>query len=101
MVSPAHFIMEAASTEAIFKRPKHPYNRALQKSIPALQPKGTELYTIPGMPPDMSKPIAGCAFAPRCEFAQDVCRSGEMRLEAIEPGHASACVRVQQREVNL
>ena len=87
-------IVEAASTEAIFKRPKHPYNRALQNSIPALQPKGAELYTIPGMPPDMSKPIAGCSFAPRCEFAQDVCRSGEMRLEAVDPGHASACVRV-------
>ena len=89
-------IVEAASTEAIFKRPKHPYNRALQNSIPALQPKGAELYTIPGMPPDMSKPIAGCSFAPRCEFAQDVCRSGEMRLEPVEAIHASACVRVQK-----
>jgi len=94
-------IVEAASTEAIFKRPKHPYNRALQKSIPALQPKGTELYTIPGMPPDMSKPIAGCAFAPRCEFAQDVCRSGEMRLEPVEATHASACVRVQKEGLKL
>jgi len=94
-------IVEAASTEAIFKRPKHPYNRALQNSIPALQPKGAELYTIPGMPPDMSKPIAGCSFASRCEFAQDVCRSGEMRLEPVEPGHASACVRVQGEGLKL
>jgi oligopeptide transport system ATP-binding protein len=94
-------IVEEASTEAIFKRPKHPYNRALQESIPALQPKGTELYTIPGMPPDMSKPIAGCAFAPRCEFAQDVCRSGEMRLEPVEATHASACVRVQKEGLKL
>ena len=94
-------IVEAASTEAIFKRPRHPYNRALQNSIPALQPKGAELYTIPGMPPDMSKPIAGCAFAPRCEFAQDMCRTGEMRLEASEPGHASACVRVQKGSLTL
>jgi oligopeptide transport system ATP-binding protein len=88
-------IVEAAPTEAIFKRPKHPYNRALQNSIPALQPKGAELYTIPGMPPDMSKPIAGCSFAPRCEFAQDICRSGEMPLAEVEASHASACVRVQ------
>ena len=94
-------IVEAASTEAIFKRPKHPYNRALQNSIPALQPKGAELYTIPGMPPDMSKPIVGCAFAPRCEFAQDVCRSGEMRLEPVEDTHASACVRVQKEGLKL
>ena len=94
-------VVEAASTEAIFKRPKHPYNRALQNSIPALQPKGAELYTIPGMPPDMSKAIPGCSFAPRCEFALDVCRSGEMRLEANEPGHASACVRVQKEGLKL
>jgi oligopeptide transport system ATP-binding protein len=94
-------IVETASTEAIFKRPKHPYNCALQNSIPALQPKGAELYTIPGMPPDLSKLITGCAFAPRCEFAQDICRSGEMRLETSEPGHASACVRVQKEGLKL
>ncbi len=94
-------IVESASTEAIFKNPKHPYNRALQKSIPALQPKGAELYTIPGMPPDMSKSIDGCSFAPRCEFAQDVCRLGIMNSTEIEPGHASACVRVQKGELKL
>ena len=101
MVMYAGRAVESASTEAVFRRPKHPYNRALQKSIPALQPKGAELYTIPGMPPDMSKPISGCAFAPRCEFAQDSCRSGDMRSEAVEPGHASACVRVQRNELKL
>jgi len=94
-------VVEEASTEAIFKRPKHPYNRALQKSIPALQPKGAELYTIPGLPPDMSKPISGCAFAPRCEVAQETCRSGDMRLETVEPGHASACLRVQREGMKL
>src|SRR5262245_28322634 len=71
-------IVETALTEAIFKRPKHPYNRALQKSIPALQAKGAELYTIPGLPPDLSKPLPGCAFAPRCEFAEDVCRNADV-----------------------
>jgi oligopeptide transport system ATP-binding protein len=94
-------IVETASTEAIFKRPKHPYNRALQKSIPALQPKGADLYTIPGLPPDMSKPIPGCAFAPRCEFAQEVCRSGEMPLKEVDGGQASACVRVQNGALTL
>jgi oligopeptide transport system ATP-binding protein len=52
-----------------FRFPRHPYTRALQRSIPSLQPKGSELYTITGMPPDVSKPISGCAFADRCEFA--------------------------------
>jgi oligopeptide transport system ATP-binding protein len=94
-------IVETAITEAIFKRPKHPYNRALQKSIPALQPKGADLYTIPGMPPDLSKPVPGCAFAPRCEFAEEMCRAGDILLKEIEPGHDSACLRVQSGALKI
>jgi oligopeptide transport system ATP-binding protein len=94
-------IVETAATEAIFKRPKHPYNRALQKSIPALQAKGAELYTIPGRPPDLSKPLPGCAFAPRCEFAVDKCRSVDMELMDVEPRHASACLRVQKEGLTM
>ena len=67
-------LVETAGTAELFKHPRHPYTRALQQSIPALQPKGAELFTIPGLPPDLSKPIPGCAFAPRCEFASDRCR---------------------------
>ncbi|MEO5961590.1 MAG: ABC transporter ATP-binding protein, partial [Opitutaceae bacterium] len=62
-------IVETADTRTLFYAPRHPYTRALQRSIPALQPKGSELYTIRGMPPDLSKPLPGCPFAPRCEFA--------------------------------
>jgi oligopeptide transport system ATP-binding protein len=94
-------IVESASTEGIFKRPKHPYNRALQNSIPALQPKGAELYTIPGMPPDLSKPIAGCAFAPRCEYAEEACGKTDMQLTEVEAGHASACLRVRRGALKL
>ncbi|MBI5799469.1 MAG: ABC transporter ATP-binding protein [Verrucomicrobia bacterium] len=89
-------VVESGRVEDIFARPLHPYNRALQRSIPALQGKGAELYTIPGLPPDVSKPLAACAFAGRCEFAQDACKTGEVALKEIEPGHASACVRVQR-----
>jgi oligopeptide transport system ATP-binding protein len=94
-------IVETASTEAIFKRPRHPYNRALQRSIPSLQARGAELYTIPGLPPDLSRPLAGCAFAPRCEFAQEVCRSGEMTLNEVAPRHSTACLRVQHGELKI
>jgi oligopeptide transport system ATP-binding protein len=94
-------IVESAATEAIFKHPKHPYNRALQKSIPALQPKGADLYTIPGLPPDLSKPLPGCAFAPRCEFAEEACRAGDVVLNEVEAGHGSACIRVQSGTLKL
>lgn len=94
-------VVESGRVEDIFARPLHPYNRALQRSIPALQGKGAELYTIPGLPPDVSKPLPACAFAERCEFAQPECRTGEVVLKEIEPGHASACVRVQRGELKL
>jgi oligopeptide transport system ATP-binding protein len=93
-------IVESAVTEELYSRPRHPYTRALQKSIPALQPKGAELYTIPGMPPDLSKEIPGCAFAPRCEFAQPHCNL-PVELKALSPNHATACVRVQKQEISL
>ncbi len=94
-------IVEAAATAEIFKRPAHPYNRALQKSIPALQAKGADLYTIPGLPPDMSKPIVGCAFAPRCEFRSAACEAGDVTLEPLSPQHATACARAQRKEIVL
>jgi len=94
-------IVESANTEALFRAPRHPYNRALQKSIPALQAKGEALYTIPGLPPDLSQPIQGCAFAPRCEFAVEECRAGEVRLKEVAPNHCSACLRVQENQINL
>jgi oligopeptide transport system ATP-binding protein len=94
-------VVESAKTDSLFYQPQHPYNRALQKSIPALQQKGTALYTIPGMPPDLSRPIPGCAFAPRCEFAADKCRAGEIPLKQVAPDHRSACVRVQAGEIKL
>ncbi len=51
-------IVETADTRTIFQNPQHPYTKALQRCIPALQPKGRDLYAIPGMPPDLSKPLS-------------------------------------------
>ncbi len=92
-------IVESADTRSLFKSPRHPYTQALQRSIPALQPKGKELYTISGLPPDLSKPTLGCAFAPRCEYATDRCRQETPNLAAISPTHQHACLRVQAGEL--
>jgi oligopeptide/dipeptide ABC transporter ATP-binding protein len=51
-------IVESADTRTLFRSPQHPYTKALQRCIPALQPKGRELYAIPGQPPDLSKPVS-------------------------------------------
>jgi oligopeptide transport system ATP-binding protein len=92
-------VVETGDTRTIFYQPKHPYTRALQRSIPSLQPKGAELYTIAGLPPDLSKPLPGCSFAPRCEFAADRCRTEMPSLSAQNADHPHACLRVQANEI--
>lgn len=93
-------IVETADTRSLFYEPKHPYTRALQKSIPSMQPKGTELYTIEGLPPDLSKPLPGCSFAPRCEFANEGCTSDRKpELQDVNETHRQSCLRVQSGEL--
>jgi oligopeptide transport system ATP-binding protein len=92
-------IVESAPTEEIFPRPMHPYNAALQHSIPALHKKGEILFTIPGMPPDLTIDFAGCSFAPRCAHATDPCWENTPSLKEMTPGHRTACTRFQQGEI--
>jgi oligopeptide transport system ATP-binding protein len=92
-------IVESAPTEEIFARPMHPYNAALQQSIPALHKKGEILFTIPGMPPDLTIDFAGCSFAPRCAHATDPCWENTPSLKDMTPGHRTACTRFQQGEI--
>lgn len=94
-------IVESGPVEKIYSQPAHPYNRALQNSIPALQDKGGELYTIPGLPPDLTKPMTGCSFADRCEFVQEPCRQQRAELELIGDDHRSTCLRVQNEKLDL
>ena len=63
-------IVERAGASELFNNPRHAYTRSLLKSIPAMHAKGEQLYTIPGLPPDVSQPIAGCAFRPRNELGE-------------------------------
>jgi oligopeptide transport system ATP-binding protein len=91
-------ILEYGSTDALFYASAHPYTRALRRSIPTLTQKGGDLYTIPGRPPRLDRPPAGCPFAPRCEFAAPACRE-PVRLEEHAPGHFSACGRFRKGEL--
>jgi oligopeptide transport system ATP-binding protein len=101
MVMYAGQVVESGPTELLFSTPKHPYTRALQKSIPSLQPKDKPLFTIRGMPPDMSQPMVGCPFAPRCEFAVDYCRRDPALLQPVNSQQSTACLRVQRNDLNL
>ncbi|HTL25998.1 MAG TPA: ABC transporter ATP-binding protein [Burkholderiales bacterium] len=101
MVMYAGIVVETAPSEALFRAPQHPYTRALQFSRPARQAKGTELYAIPGLPPDPMQVLAGCPFAPRCEFAIDDCVRGPIHLEPLPGGGESACLRIQRGELEF
>ena len=92
-------IVETADTRTLFRAPRHPYTQALQRSIPSLQPKGRDLYTIPGLPPDLSEFNPGCAFASRCAAVTDRCHATAPDLLAVSPTQATACLRVQAHEI--
>jgi oligopeptide/dipeptide ABC transporter ATP-binding protein len=71
-------IIETSTTSELFHRMRHPYSEALLASVPKLeQDSSIRLISIPGLPPDLSQPIEGCRFAPRCLYAQDDCRAQE------------------------
>ncbi|MGY8646959.1 MAG: ABC transporter ATP-binding protein [Verrucomicrobiales bacterium] len=82
-------IVESATTSTLFSSPKHAYTRALLKSIPAMQSKGETLYTIPGIPPDLSTPPNSCSFQPRNTLgAADLCLTDRApELAELAPGH--------------
>ena len=91
-------VMEQGSAEDLFYRPAHPYTRALLDARPSLrQPTGTPLRAIPGLPPSLLSPPPGCAFAPRCAFAEARCASQVPVLEPVTPtlgggsDHRRAC----------
>jgi oligopeptide transport system ATP-binding protein len=91
----AGHIVERAETNELYGRPRHPYTVGLLQSIPRLDAQGRgELVPIQGQPPDLSREIPGCPFAPRCFNAQDRCRQEMPPLEAAPdapPGHEVAC----------
>jgi oligopeptide transport system ATP-binding protein len=92
-------IVEEAATRALFAKPRHPYTDALMASLPSRRVKGERLYTIPGAPPDLTTLFTGCPFAPRCAHAAQHCVDTIPKLEPVQNGHASACLRVQAGEL--
>jgi oligopeptide/dipeptide ABC transporter ATP-binding protein len=89
-------IAEMGETRQIFRRPAHPYTRALLDALPAHAGRGAKLKPIGGEPPNLAAPPSGCRFHPRCPHAVDKCKQALPELDVIEPGHGSACLRVEE-----
>ena len=88
--------VEEASVAALFRRPRHPYTRALLKSVPRLRSSLTgggqaRLAEIPGVVPSLKEAMPGCIFAARCTYAAEHCRQNYPPLEQKAPGHWVAC----------
>ncbi len=88
-------VVEAGDVVGIFTRPRHPYTAALLRSTPR-GAVGDRLPTLPGRVPNLVDIGAGCTFAPRCSFAQDSCRQGEIPLLALGGPSASRCLLTDQ-----
>jgi peptide/nickel transport system ATP-binding protein len=86
-------VVERAPVDSIFNHPRHPYTWGLMGSLPRLDTTVERLYQIPGQPPSLLRPPAGCRFNPRCGYTMGVCREREPVLEPVsgEPDHLQAC----------
>ncbi len=85
-------IVERGRCEDIFYRPRHPYTWALIESVPRLDlVNKQELASIPGSPPDLLDPPAGCPFSTRCKYCMQICRERMPEYTGFGGGHTAAC----------
>jgi len=86
-------VVERGPVDAIFHAPKHPYTRALLRSIPSIRASvRTKLPTIAGSIPHPYNRPSGCPFHPRCpDFMPGVCDRSEPNLGVVGDGQAASC----------
>ncbi|MBY0397368.1 MAG: hypothetical protein K2X91_13015, partial [Thermoleophilia bacterium] len=95
-------VVEEAPASELFDAPRHPYTRALLRTVPSLDgPRPEQLYTIEGQPPILTEAPAACSFRHRCAEAHDLCACANPTCCAVSsagalaaPGHIVACHRV-------
>ena len=84
-------IVESGSLEDIFEHPTHPYTLGLFGALPELDKKVEWLSPIEGLPPDPTDLPRGCKFNPRCKYATEACRQGDVPAVELSPGHVCKC----------
>ncbi len=73
MVMYAGQVAELGPTRQVFDTPRHPYSSGLLDAFPSIRGARQPLTGIPGSPPDLARPPAGCRFAPRCPQVMAAC----------------------------
>src|SRR5699024_2571562 len=85
-------LVEVASKEMLFSRPKHPYTEALLSSIPTPDPKDTrEKIILQGDIPSPISPPSGCRFHTRCPYSMPICKTEEPEFREISSDQYVAC----------
>lgn len=94
-------MVETAPTRVLFEAPKHPYTRMLLAALPRLDARGNERAPITGEIPSPLDPPPGCAFHPRCPYADDRCRTERPVAVICADGAQVACHAVAQRRIDV
>jgi peptide/nickel transport system ATP-binding protein len=84
-------IVEYATANELFKKPRHPYTKGLIGAIPSIEKRDQKLLTIRGMVPNLIYPPSGCRFHPRCDSRLEVCDKIRPRFLEIEDRYFVAC----------
>jgi peptide/nickel transport system ATP-binding protein len=84
-------IVEQAPIRELFRRPAHPYTAGLMQATVRRGQKGRPLVPIAGAPPNLVALPPGCAFAPRCPGALEVCTTTAPSFHPVAPGHTARC----------
>jgi len=86
------YLVEMAETEELYYNPKHPYTEALLAAIPKPDPRNRDRpVRLPGDVPSPANPPSGCYFHPRCQYAQDICKTERPPLRDVGGEHWVAC----------
>jgi peptide/nickel transport system ATP-binding protein len=93
--------VETGTAVDVMTSPGHPYTEGLLHSTVHAGRRGQRLDPIRGSPPDLADLPAGCAFSPRCTYAQDICLSAQPQLAPRRQGHWVRCVRSPASEASL
>lgn len=90
-------VVEYGTVDSVLRSPKHPYTRALLKSVPTLDAdKKVELQTVVGQTPSPADVTVGCEFAGRCAYVRDECRSQTIQIRTFKDGHQARCIRLDE-----
>ena len=94
-------MVEEGELDEVFYQPKHPYTWGLLGSMPDLTKSlDDRLVSIPGAPPDLFAPPAGCGFGARCPHCMDVCVDHDPDAYGVSPTHGARCWLLDPRAGN-